>query len=97
MGSTWPPRTRCPRRNVKSDDEDGAMTQLGRVPILARVELGDRRVEVDGEVRDVQLLERAGRDDDPRCLETLLAPTRTPRPPRPQPPPPPPLSPAASA
>ena len=53
----------------QADDEDGARAELGRVAVLVRVQLPDRRVELGGERRDVGLAERPGRDDDLACSE----------------------------
>ena len=51
----------------EADDEDGARAELGRVAVVVRVQLPDRRIELGGEGRDVGLPERPGRDDDLAC------------------------------
>ncbi len=53
----------------QADDEDGARAELGRIAIVMRVQLPDRRVELGGERRDIGLPERPGRDDDLACRE----------------------------
>ena len=47
----------------EANDEDGSRAQLRWVAVLVRVQLRDRRVEVDAEVRDVRLPERPCGDD----------------------------------
>ena len=60
-------------RVTHTHHEDRARLELGRVPILARVELSDRWIEVVGERRDARLSECTGRHDHPLRLPTQRA------------------------
>ena len=53
----------------QADDEDRARAELGRVAVVVRMQLPDRRVELSSERRDVGLSEWPGRDDDVACGE----------------------------
>ena len=58
---------------ARADDEDVAVLELAGVPVVARVELTDRRIELAGEGGDARLVVRAGRDDDLVRLEPAIA------------------------
>ena len=57
---------------ARADDEDVAILQLTRVPVVTRVELADGRIELAGERRDARLVVGAGRDDDLIGLEPAI-------------------------
>ena len=56
-----------------ADDEHATVPQLRRVPVLAGVQLDDRRIEVGRERRDPRVPVRARRHDDVRRLERAIA------------------------
>ena len=60
-------------RVARADDQHRPGLQLREVAVVARVELGDARIELAGEVGDVRLLEDARRDDDVVGLEPPVA------------------------
>ena len=60
-------------RVARADDEDGAVLELARVPVVARMELADGRIELAGERGDARLVVGAGRDDDLIGLEPAIA------------------------
>ena len=55
-----------------TDEEHRAVGELRRVPVLVRVHLHDRRIEIGGERRHLRLLEVRHRDDDVVGLECAV-------------------------
>src|SRR5918996_5513437 len=58
---------------TEADDEDPTFDELLRTPVVARVQLHDPRIELEGEVRNLRCAERSRCDDDAVGLESLRA------------------------